>query len=188
MNRIAAILIAGFAGGLFVRASAALPESAEMKLRDKWVARHFDGKATAVPFSFFYGGRPSGELLPAWRLERAKAKAGGEPRTLAWTDPASGLRIRAEIRAYADLPAVEWVLRFENSGSQNTPLLERILPLDVALEATAQDKAVIHHSLGEKNTVLTSTPARSSSSGVRGARTRLSGCRCTRLMPSGVTT
>ena len=152
MNRIAISLITVLAGGLLFRSSAALPESAEMRLRDKWLGRHFDAKAAAVPFSFTYGGRASGELLPTWKAERAKAKPGGALQTLTWTDPATGLRVRAEVKAFADLPAVEWVLRLENQGQQDTPMLERILPLDVAFAAKAQEKAVIHYSIGEKNT------------------------------------
>jgi alpha-galactosidase len=151
-------LIAVFAGGLLLHCSAAVPESAELKLRDKWVARHFDGKAAAVPFSFTYDARPSGELLPAWKMERAKARPGETARTLTWDDTVTGLRVRAEVKTFADLPAVEWVLRFENRGEQDTPILERVLPLDVAVEAPAQERVVIHHSLGEKNTAQSFAP------------------------------
>lgn len=151
MKQSAVILIGIVAGGLLFRASAALPARAEMKVRDKWLARHVDGKTAALPFSFTYGGRASRELLPTWELKRAKVKPGGGPRMLTWTDPVTGLCVRAEIKSYADLPAVEWVLRIENQGGRDTPLLEHVLPLEVALEATAQEKAVIHHSLGEKN-------------------------------------
>ena len=155
-------LIAVFAGGLLLHCSAAVPESAELKLRDKWVARHFDGKAAAVPFSFTYDARPSGELLPAWKMERAKARPGETARTLTWDDTVTGLRVRAEVKTFADLPAVEWVLRFENRGEQDTPILERVLPLDVAVEAPAQERVVIHHSLGEKNTAQSFAPVRMS--------------------------
>ena len=152
MKRFTISLFLVITGAVLIRSSAAVPERAEMKLRDKWLARHFDAGAATVPFSFAYGGRASGELLPSWKATRAKSKPGGAPRTLTWTDPATGLRVCAEIKAFADLPAVEWVLRFVNEGQQDTPILERILPLDVAFAARAQDKAVIHHSVGEKNT------------------------------------
>jgi len=152
MKRFTISLFLVITGALLLRSSAAVPERAEMKLRDKWLARHFDAGAATVPFSFAYGGRASGDLLPSWKATRAKSKPGGAPRTLTWTDPATGLRVCAEIKAFADLPAVEWVLRFENQGRGDTPILERILPLDVAFAARSQDKAVIHHSVGEKNT------------------------------------
>jgi len=150
MRKIALTMIVLSAGGLLLQSSAAIPDRAELKLRDKWLARHFDGNAAAAPFSFTYGGRASGELLPAWKAERAKS--GGAQRTLTWTDPATGLRVRAEVKAFADLPAVEWVLRFENQGHEDTPILERILPLAVAFDAKGQEKGVVHHSLGEQNT------------------------------------
>ena len=152
MKRFTISLFLVITGAFVLRSSAAVPERAEMKLRDKWLARHFDAGAATVPFSFAYGGRASGDLLPSWKATRAKAKSGGAPRTLTWTDPATGLRVCAEVKAFADLPAVEWVLRFENEGQQDTPILERILPLDLAFAARAQDKVVIHHSVGEKNT------------------------------------
>jgi len=148
---LAATLIIVIAGCLALRSSAALPDREELKGRDKWLARQFDSKTAAVPFSFTYGGRASGELLPAWKVERAKAKPGGVPRTLTWADPVTGLRVCAEVRAFADLPAIEWVLHFENQSRQDTLMLERILPLHVSFEAEAQEKVVVHHSMCDKN-------------------------------------
>jgi alpha-galactosidase len=151
MNRIAASLITLLVSNLLARCSAAVPEHAELKARDKWVARHFDDKNAPLPFSFTCGGQSSRELLAAWKAPRTKAKPGKAARTLTWADPATGLCVRAELKVFADLPAVEWVLYFENRGQQDTPMLERVLPLDAAFEAKAREKVTIHHSLGEKN-------------------------------------
>jgi hypothetical protein len=67
-------------------------------------------------------------------------------RTLTCADPATGLRVRCDLTEYDGLPAVEWVLHFENRGTQDTPILERILPPDTAFKTEAQANVVVHHS------------------------------------------
>ena len=136
-----------------LQSSAAPPTSAELKLRRQWVAQHFDAKAGALPFSFIYGDRPAAALLPTWKLERtpAKRQSGRTQRTLTCTDPATGLRVRCDLTEYDDSPAAEWVLHFENRGNQDTPILERVLPLDAEFKTAPQANVVIHHSLGDKN-------------------------------------
>jgi alpha-galactosidase len=138
---------------LLLQSPAAPATSGELKLRRQWVAQHFDTKAGALPFSFTYGGCAATELLPAWKLERpsAKRQPGRVERTLTCADPATGLRVRCDLTEYDGLPAVEWVLHFENRGTQDTPILERILPLDTAFKTEAQANVVVHHSVGEKN-------------------------------------
>jgi alpha-galactosidase len=138
---------------LLLQSFAAPATSAELKLRRQWVAQHFDAKASALPFSFTYGGRAATELLPAWKLERpsAKRQPGRVERTLTCADPATGLRVRCDLTEYDGLPAVEWVLHFENRGVQDTPILERILPLDTAFRTEAQAIVAVHHSVGEMN-------------------------------------
>jgi alpha-galactosidase len=153
MAKLVASLIALIPATFLLQSSAAPPTGAELKLRRQWVAQHFDAKAGAFPFSFTYGGRAAAELLPAWKLERTSAKRqpGRTQRTLTCTDPATELRVRCDLTEYDGFPAVEWVLHFENHGAQDTPILERILPLDTEFKPAAQANVVVHHSLGEKN-------------------------------------
>ena len=130
-----------------------LAADAESRLRNKWLEHQFESKPAALPFSFVYGGRPSSELLPDWKIERdsGKRRSGRRPSTLIATDPVTGLRVRCEIVEFTDFPAIEWVLHFENRGTNDTPILEHILPLDARLAATAQEKVIVHHSIGERN-------------------------------------
>jgi hypothetical protein len=139
--------------GLILQSSAALPTNAELRLRRQWVAKHFDAKVGALPFSFTYGGRAATELLPAWKLERATAKPqpGRRLRTVTCSDPMTGLLVRCHLTEFDDFPALEWVLHFENRGTQDTPILASILSLDAEFEAAAPENVVVHHSLGEKN-------------------------------------
>ncbi len=85
-----------------------------------------------LPFSFQYGGRSSSELIPGWKLARTgHTKAGVTTRELTWHDPATGLECVLEMQTFAEFPAVEWVMRFRNTGTQDTPLIEGLRPLDM---------------------------------------------------------
>lgn len=103
-----------------------------------------------VPFSFRYGGQPSGELLKKWELERTVRKL-GEQRTedtLRYKDPKTGLVVRCVAVAYNDFPAVEWTVYFKNTGTRATPILEDIEALDTRLERNGEGEFVLHHSKG----------------------------------------
>lgn len=71
-------------------------------------------------FSFRYDGRPSSELLPTW-----SPGDGG-----CWADPGTGLTVTLTSESRPEWNAVEWVLTFENTGTEDTPVLDRVLPLD----------------------------------------------------------
>jgi alpha-galactosidase len=106
--------------------------------------------STEIPFSFVYGKKPSTDLLPKWGRSRQRlAAAHGVQRDVAtYTDPASGLRVSCEVRRFAGFEAVEWVLTLRNEGTADTPVLEKILPLDLSLEAAAAAEIVLHYANG----------------------------------------
>ena len=105
---------------------------------------------TNSPFSFTYGGRPSSELLKNWRLERRIRELDAErtETTLTYTDPQSGLVLRAVAVAYRDFPSVEWTLYFKNAGTAPTPILENIQALDTRLERDGEGEFLLHHNRG----------------------------------------
>ena len=107
---------------MLAQASAATPNSTASEL---WQPDH-------VPFSFLYGGKPSAQLLPGWQISHSiVADPRGEIHRTTYTDPATRLTVMADVRLYQDFPdAVDWVIRFRNDGSADTPILENILPLD----------------------------------------------------------
>ena len=76
-------------------------------------------------FSFTYGARQSSELLTEWRAGTDDAGR----RT--WTDEDTGLVVTLEQQDFADSAAVEWVLRFENTGTADSLLLDDVRALDV---------------------------------------------------------
>ncbi len=102
------------------------------------------------PFSFTYGGKPSGELLKTWDLQRSSRRLDDQrtERTLVWTDPRTGLAVRCAAVEYHDFPTVEWTLYFKNTGAADTPILEDIQAIDVRLERTGGGEFVLYHSTG----------------------------------------
>jgi alpha-galactosidase len=104
----------------------------------------------SAPLSFVYGGRPSRELLPTWKITNStKDEADRRLHTVKYADPASGLELVAEICEYKDFPAVEWVLHFENAGKVDTPILENVQALDLALDIQPPEgEVVLHRILG----------------------------------------
>jgi alpha-galactosidase len=101
------------------------------------------------PLSFVFAGKKSSELLPGWRRESSDGPAvTGRLRHVTWTDPATGLQVAAHVRTFPDFPAIDWVIEFKNTGSQDTPILEQILPMDLRLPMEAADRVRLHHANG----------------------------------------
>ncbi|HOS94556.1 MAG TPA: alpha-galactosidase, partial [Armatimonadota bacterium] len=101
---------------------------------------------TALPFSFTLDGKPSADLLPGW--ERSIQAVHNLNHRVSFRDPAGGLRITAHVRRFPDFPAVEWVLEISNEGTEESPLLERIRPLDLSLTAPPGEFVRLHHPRG----------------------------------------
>jgi alpha-galactosidase len=106
---------------------------------------------TMRPFSFRYGGAAANTFLKDWN--RAASASETPTRTIhtaSWTDPNTSLRVTATATAFKRYPAVEWVLEFENLGTEDTPLIEQVQALDVQLRTGSSRKAVVlHHLLGD---------------------------------------
>ena len=132
-------------------AHAATPTPDEMGAARRWFAARFTAQTPDPPFSFTYGGQSSAELLKTWGLKRGKRKLDAQrtERTLTYTDPKTGLVVRCVAVEYADFPTVEWTLHFKNTGSADTPILENIQAMDVALERAGSAEFVLHHHRGD---------------------------------------
>jgi len=105
-----------------------------------------------APFSFRYGDQPSSYLLKMWELTRTATRLGDgvTNHTLTYTDPKSGLVVRAVAVEYHDFPAVEWTLYFKNTGTRPTPILEDIQALDTRFERGEDGEFILHHSKGSQ--------------------------------------
>ena len=93
------------------------------------------------PFSFVYGGRPSLELLPTWKSETKSFEldAARTREEFSYTDPATGLAVRAVATVFKDFPAREWVLYFKNTGGADSAILENVCALDAAFTSPKGD-------------------------------------------------
>jgi alpha-galactosidase len=104
-----------------------------------------------LPFSFVYGGRSSRELLAGWkRTTSSRALSSGRTEsTTTLVDPATDLEVRVVATSLADFPAVEWVLHLKNNGKGDSPILQKVLPLDAAWRISAAGAPpVLHHARG----------------------------------------
>ncbi len=109
----------------------------------QWAQLSFNGLAdsyggplllpTTMPVSFVCGGKPASAI--AWaRTDGNKDMADRSEHTATWRDPGTGLKITADAVAYKSFDAVEWVGYLENTGTTDTPMIEGIQAMDVALE------------------------------------------------------
>lgn len=101
--------------------------------------------------SFVYGGKPSSELLPKWKVERASRPldAGRKEHTLLYTDPATGLQVRCAGVEYLYYPMVEWTIHFKNTGTADTPILSDIQALDTRIERDDAGEFTLHSNTGD---------------------------------------
>lgn len=112
-----------------------------------WVTQSFSEDTSAsVPFSFIYGGQSSSEFLTCWQRSVTEKDLGEGKleRTLTLTDPETGLEVKAVITIYTDTPGVDWTLYFTNTGNADTPIIEHVHALDLALPITADTVVVFH--------------------------------------------
>ena len=156
-------LILGGLGSAYA-VSASQHELAESR---RWVAARFEGVqqrqsadktlfSTDPPFSFNCQGKSASELLKGWRLTQASRTSGSTDHgkiehTLTWTDPTTGLEVRCRAVEYIDFPIVEWTLFFKNTGSNDTPVVSAIQPLDLVLERpeAEQGELLLHCQRGD---------------------------------------
>jgi alpha-galactosidase len=120
-------------------AVAALGQAPDLTSPDLW-------KPENVLFSFQYDGKPSSKILASWQAsDENVAAGGGQVHRYYYTDPATHLKVTAEVRLFPDFPGtVDWVLRFRNDGTTDTPIIENILPLHWAIPASPGDCAIRH--------------------------------------------
>lgn len=106
--------------------------------------------STSVPFSFIYGGKPSSELIQSWKMTRTEGKDGRT--AYIYSDSKTGLEVTCDVKVFDDYPAVEWVLHFTNKGTVDTPIIEKILPLDMGITTPSSGDVILHRLHGSNCT------------------------------------
>lgn len=105
-----------------------------MEEMQRWMQSRFT-RGVPPPFSFNYGGKPSVELLPRWSFQQ-RSRRPDRLRTLyifTYSDPATGLQVECECTLFRDFPAIEWVVRLRNTGTQDTPVLADVQAIDTTV-------------------------------------------------------
>jgi alpha-galactosidase len=133
------------------KADAALrPTGKEMNQAHRWASSYFGVRPHPLPFTFTYGGDASADLLRKWKSSRTVSKI-DDTRTrieTTWTDPATGLQVVCDAVTYSDFPTVEWTIHFKNTGATDTPIIEKILPLDIDWRRLGVTEYLLHHNVG----------------------------------------
>jgi alpha-galactosidase len=134
---------------------AAVPTLAELERARVWETAHFPLSASAPnspAFSFTYDGAPSSQFLTRWsyRVGPSRQLAESLRSSQSHRDPATGLEVTADVTAYKDFPAIEWVLSFRNSGDKVTPLLEDIRAADFRIPDGGMNW-ILHGARGASN-------------------------------------
>jgi alpha-galactosidase len=121
-----------------------------MEAKTQIVHEFFSPQAKVFPFSFLYAGKPFAAQVQAWKAKQKTKKldANRTQTTQTWTDPATGLLVRCEAIEYHDFPTVEWTVYFKNTGKADTPILEKVQALDLALDRGVQGEFLLHHAQG----------------------------------------
>ena len=137
----------------FVRIS---PENNEEKRMERqservetFLSTHF-AAGLLPPFSFTYGGKSSSDFLEDWPSNRETKRQddGKREHVFTYTDPQTGLVVRCTCETFADFPAVEWVVTFENAGEEDTPVIEDVQALDMKWTPDPGGDFVLHRALG----------------------------------------
>ncbi len=123
----------------------ALGQGPDLTSPDLW-------RAEQVPFSFTYNDKESAQLLTAWQAsQETVAGSNGQMQRYIYKDPVTHLEVIAEVRLYPDFPdSIDWVLRFRNGGTSDTPIIENILPLHWAIAGINGD-CILRHAQGSDN-------------------------------------
>lgn len=114
---------------------------------EEWFDSAF-GPLSSGPFPVTFGlGAATGSqaAMPGWDVDIQES---GGKRLVTLTDKSSGLRCLYEARLFDGFNAVEWVAHISNTGGQDSPVIENILPLDWQFDADAKTACELHHAKG----------------------------------------
>jgi alpha-galactosidase len=92
------------------------------------------GPDLSLPIAFTYDGVSSETFLDSWPMRKDTTQLSNTQtlHRITRTDPKTKLECILEVTEFADSPAVEWVCRFHNAGTANTPIIENILAMNAS--------------------------------------------------------
>ena len=125
----------------------AVPTSVE-----KWITSTF-AKGKTPPFSFVYDGVNSQQFIRKWQhsLQKQESAEGVVEYVATYQDRATGLKIECHIKGFQEFGAVEWVMNFTNTGSQNTPQITQVKTIDYSALSQKEGEFNVLHALGSNH-------------------------------------
>ncbi len=116
----------------------------------KWISANFR-KGVVPPFSFIYGGKHSNSFIRHWNYSVKSAKETDSSvvkRIYTYKDPVSGLIVECEVKGFMNHDAVEWMLRFINTGNKNTPEISSVNVSDITFSYPESGEFKLHYADG----------------------------------------
>jgi alpha-galactosidase len=125
-----------------------------MNLADAWLETWLEDQ---IPFSFQYGSLDSDTILSKWQktVEKTLSSAydGFDEYTIRYFDPKSRLSCLVEFKAYNNYPAFDWVIKFKNEGTEISPILSEIYPLELFWDPMTPHPFLINYAKGSDNRI-----------------------------------
>ena len=118
----------------------------------KWIGEHF-AKGKVPPFSFIFGGKESVTFIRKWNYEVENQNSDNpdiEKYLFTYRDPQGGLVVKCYTTVFNDFQAVEWVLKFSNASSDNTPFIQKVKVVDQEFNTSRNNFTTLHHIQGSK--------------------------------------
>jgi alpha-galactosidase len=134
----------------WAEAEAVLNDGTVVRLGERPFLDQDAGPTAVPPFSFVYDGQSSASLLATWAVKRDQRPLDEQRSeyTVTYSDPKTGLVVRAVAIEYRDFPIVEWTLYFRNTGTAATPLLTDIQAIDTWFRRGKEGEFELHHNTG----------------------------------------
>ena len=154
------------------------PSESEKRVVDSWtrsLATTQSGRKIAAPaadpdvhpsrrnshFAFVLR-EDSRRFFGQWEYAASRFPAairGGKTTRHSWLDPKTGLRLTWEVTTFADYPAVDWTLAFENTGERPSPRIHKVRAIDlVAGPVTGREARILHAARGGAPTGIAYQP------------------------------
>jgi len=133
---------------LFIAAGQNPTASHDRASLENFIRGHVE-RTGAPPFSFIYGGKPSSGLIRKWSVNSETHAEGNKTlKTIIYSDSSTGLRVTAVYTIYQDFPAVEWLVRFKNESTSDTPIIEDVRACAVLFSDLAEGAVTLYRSRG----------------------------------------
>ncbi|MBI1931645.1 MAG: alpha-galactosidase [Ignavibacteriales bacterium] len=117
---------------------------------NQWIKEKFQ-KGNIPPFSFIYDGKISDSFILNWdyKYESLKSKYPNVNEYLyTYSDKSSGLTVKCFVTGYNDFNSAEYFIRFINTSTKNTPIIENVNVINNNFEFSAEGKFILYHSIG----------------------------------------